>query len=93
MNALSDYFRIVMYPIMALLCLYAISYFPRLRGMFLALTLFFLVFGVGLLVLSIGMADANTWLRTWVIPVAQILFTITLTRSMWLTNKSRKDTT
>ena len=87
MNPLLDYFRLIMYPLLVLLCVYGTSYFPHFRNLFFSLAFFFGLFGVGLLILVLGQVEWNTWLRTYLIPVAQLLIVAAFTRTFWRSHK------
>ena len=87
MSALSEYFRLILYPLLALACLYGPSYFPHFRWLFITLALFFSLFGVGLLVLSLGYVEWNTWLRTYLVPLAQVFVLLAFVRTFWRSHK------
>ena len=87
MSPLSEYFRLVMYPLLVLLCLYSALYFLHFRWLFFALALFFTVFGVGLLVLVLGYVEWNTWLRANLVPLSQTFLVVAFVRTMWRSHK------
>lgn len=87
MNPLSEYFRLIMYPLLVVLCVYATSYFPHFRPLFWSLAVFFGLFGVGLMVLTMGFVEWNTWLRTYLVPLAQALLVASFFRTFWRSHK------
>jgi hypothetical protein len=86
-SALSEYLRLIMYPLMALSFIYGIIYFPKLRWLFLSLSIFFGLFAVALLILLLGEVELNTWARTWFIPVGQVAVVVSLWAAIWQTQK------
>ena len=87
MSPLSEYFRLIMYPLLTVLCLYGMVYFSHFRWLFLALALFFAMFGIGLLVLVLGYVEWNTWLRSNLVPLAQTFIVIAFFRTFWRSHK------
>jgi len=87
MMVLSEYARLMLYPLLALASMYGALYFFHFRWLFWAMANLFVIFGVGLFVLKLGLVEWNTWIRTWLVLLAQILLLSAFVRTFWRSHK------